>query len=62
MERNFICFDCKHEWGVPYGVPRPERCPKCGSMNIHRKEEERGFGRGKKSGRRRCRRGSPWQD
>lgn len=64
MERNFVCFDCKHEWGVPYGIPRPDRCPKCGSMNIHRIEEEKGYcRRGEGGRRRRCRRGgSPWQD
>lgn len=60
MERHFICYECKHVWGVPYGNPRPEQCPKCGSINIHRKEEERG------QSRRRCgwrkRGGPPWQE
>ncbi len=56
MERNFVCFDCNYEWSIPYGVPKTEGCPKCGSMNIHRKEEERGFGR-RERGRRRCRGG-----
>ncbi len=60
MERHFVCYDCKHEWGVPYGVQRPERCPKCGSTNIHRKEEERGP---KRMQRRFRRRGGPqWED
>jgi predicted DNA-binding protein (UPF0251 family) len=58
MERNFICYDCKHEWSVPYGIPRPSECPKCGSVNIHRNEEDRG----PKRMRRRCRRGGPpWE-
>ncbi len=58
MERNFICFDCKNEWSVPYGVPRPTECPKCGSVDIHREEEDRGH---KRMGRR-CRRGGPsWE-
>ena len=42
MERQFICYDCKHEWSVPYGTPRPGECPKCGSANIHRSPKDKG--------------------
>ncbi len=58
MGRDFVCYECKNEWSVPYGVPRPSECPKCGSPNIHRKEK----GIGQKRMRRRCRRGGPpWE-
>ena len=43
--RVFKCFDCKYEFSLPYGEPKPEVCPKCGSTNIHRIDSERG-GRG----------------
>lgn len=54
--RHFICYDCKNEWGAPHGTPRPEKCPKCASVNIHRAPSERGpvragFGRGRCRGR-----------
>ena len=41
-QRNFECWECKHKFGVPFGVPRPDKCPSCGSANIHRVAEERG--------------------
>ncbi len=27
--RSFKCFDCRHEWEVPFGTGRPEACPEC---------------------------------
>ena len=45
MERYFVCYDCKNEWTLPYGVGRPSACPKCSSSNIHRAPEDRGWAR-----------------
>ena len=52
--RKFVCYDCEHKWEEPRGTGRPEKCPKCGSTNIHRAPEDRGRGqggRGKNQGR-----------
>lgn len=57
MERYFICYDCKHQWSLPYGTGRPNECPKCKSTNIHRAPEDRGWARagwGFGRGRGRC--------
>ncbi|MCD6403758.1 MAG: DUF134 domain-containing protein [Nanoarchaeota archaeon] len=43
--RRFLCYNCGHKWEVPYGAPRPAKCPKCGSTNIHRAPEDRGYAR-----------------
>lgn len=51
--RKFICYTCKHKWSLEHGIPGPNRCPKCGSANIHRAPEDRGYirgGRGRGSG------------
>ncbi|MBU3933452.1 MAG: DUF134 domain-containing protein [Candidatus Omnitrophica bacterium] len=45
MERNFVCYECKNEWTVPYGTGRPNECPKCKSTNIHRAPQDRGWAR-----------------
>ena len=42
MMRRFKCYACGNVWEVPYGTGRPSTCPKCGSNNIHRAEEDRG--------------------
>ena len=55
--RKFRCYDCKHEWDVPYGTGRPQNCPQCESKNIHRAQEDRGYAR---AGRGRGRCGRPW--
>lgn len=47
MERHFVCYDCKNEWTLPYGVGRPSECPKCKSKNIHRASQDRGWARGR---------------
>ncbi len=47
--RRFTCYDCKETFEVPYGTGVPGRsmeCPKCGGINIHRAEGDRGFERG----------------
>lgn len=46
MEKHFTCYDCKHEWSLPYGAGRPNECPKCQSKNIHRATADFAFGRG----------------
>jgi len=35
-KREFKCADCGHVWEVPFGSPRPDECPKCNSVNLHR--------------------------
>ncbi|MFH1371419.1 MAG: DUF134 domain-containing protein [Planctomycetota bacterium] len=59
MQRQFLCYDCKNEWNVPYGAGRPAECPKCESRNIHRAPQDRGWARAAGFGRGRgmCRRG-----
>ncbi|MBU7024963.1 MAG: DUF134 domain-containing protein [Theionarchaea archaeon] len=44
-QRKFRCYDCGHEWELPYGTGRPAACPQCGSVNLHRASEDRGYGR-----------------
>ena len=44
--RRFICFNCGHEWEVPFGTGRPDRCPKCGSDKFHRADAGRRRWRG----------------
>jgi len=53
IERHFVCYDCKHEWTSPYGAGRPDECPQCKSVNIHRAPQDRGgfMGRGHTRGR-----------
>ncbi len=48
-QRKFECYDCKHEWEVPYGTGKPHQYPKCDSTNIHRHSADKG-GRGANSG------------
>jgi len=43
--RIFRCYACGNTWDIPHGTPRPTACPTCGSPNIHRAEEDRGWGR-----------------
>lgn len=58
MQKQFLCYDCKNEWSVPYGSGRPAECPKCQSKNIHRSPQDRGWARASGHGRGRgmCRR------
>jgi predicted DNA-binding protein (UPF0251 family) len=52
-KRKFRCYDCGHEWALPYGTGKPQECPNCKSKNIHRHPEDRGpqRGRGMRMGR-----------
>ncbi|MBU7009195.1 MAG: DUF134 domain-containing protein [Theionarchaea archaeon] len=50
-QRRFRCYDCGHEWEVPYGTGRPQVCPQCGSVNLHRAAQDRGYARSGKRGR-----------
>jgi len=43
--RIFRCYACGYTWQVLHGTGRPTSCPTCGSPNIHRAEEDRGWGR-----------------
>ena len=52
--RTFMCHDCHHSWGLPYGTGRPGNCPTCKSENIGRAEEDKGRGSGVGKGQGRC--------
>ena len=52
--RKFTCYDCKHEWELPYGTGRPQECPACHSANLHRTDSVGGQDRSREGGRR-CR-------
>ena len=56
--RTFRCYDCGHQWGLPFGAGRPQGCPGCRSLNIHRAPEDRELGPAGYGVRSRCRRGS----
>ncbi len=44
-KRVFRCLDCGKEFEVPFGKPRwLIKCPSCGSENIVRVDENRGWG------------------
>lgn len=43
--RKFQCYDCQHIWEVVHGTGRPQNCPNCESVNIHRAEDDRGYAR-----------------
>ncbi len=46
--RSFSCYDCGHQFQVAHGIGGPGTqmtCPNCGSQNIHRAENDRGFAR-----------------
>jgi predicted DNA-binding protein (UPF0251 family) len=57
VKRKFRCYDCQNEWEEPYGTGRPQKCPECGCMNIHRHPDDRGYSRPVRGGRGRCFRG-----
>lgn len=60
-ERNFECRDCGHEWAVPYGIGRPDECPGCHSLNLHRSDRDRGIMGGRRNRGKECRRGGRWK-
>jgi predicted DNA-binding protein (UPF0251 family) len=43
--RKFKCLSCEHEWEEQYGTGRPDKCSECGSTDIHRAPEDRGYAR-----------------
>lgn len=46
--RRFKCYDCNHEWEIPFGTGESGKlmeCPKCKSSNVHRSDAG-GHGRG----------------
>ena len=45
QQRKFQCYDCQHVWEVPHGTEGPQNCPNCGSVNMHRAEDDRGYAR-----------------
>jgi len=53
--KRFMCYNCRNIIEIPYGVPKPVRCPHCGAPHymIHRIDPGgrgwggRGFGRGR---------------
>ena len=56
--RKFVCYECKKEWETPHGTGRPQECPSCGNVNVHRHPEDRGgWGWRGGRGRGRCLRG-----
>lgn len=56
--RKFRCADCQHSWELSYGTGRPQNCPSCKSVNIHRAQEYRGPIKGFGRGQGRCRQGN----
>ncbi len=45
IQRKFVCYECSCTWELPHGTGRPQTCPECGSTNIHRAPEDRGYAR-----------------
>jgi len=45
IQRGFRCYSCGYIWGIPYRVPRLPVCPQCESVDVHRSNIHRGFGR-----------------
>ena len=44
--RTFECADCQHAWQLMFGTGgrgRDLSCPQCGSRNVHRAEQDRGW-------------------
>lgn len=38
MNKRFVCLKCKHVIDIPYGTPKPLKCPYCGAPGymLHR--------------------------
>lgn len=53
--RKFKCLNCGYEFELPYGVPRPMQCPKCGAPVNAIVRVDRGAGRGRGQRRGFCR-------
>ncbi|RLG60565.1 hypothetical protein DRN86_02245 [Candidatus Geothermarchaeota archaeon] len=52
-KKRFRCGACGHVIEVPYGIPKPVQCPKCGApaMIIHRVDKGPGRRRGRRGWR-----------
>jgi uncharacterized protein len=50
-QRRFHCADCRHEWSLPCGTGRPERCPSCGAQRFRRTDAGPRAGRRARRGR-----------
>jgi len=48
--RKFKCYDCQQTWELPNGRDKPDNCPSCQSVNIHRAEEDKGHAMGGRRG------------
>lgn len=57
-KRTFKCADCGHTFSAEYGTPRPSECPRCGSLNIHRIDSDRGTWLSTERGRGPCGKGN----
>jgi predicted DNA-binding protein (UPF0251 family) len=53
VRRDFECLACGNNWMVPWGVPRPSKCPECTSEEVRRITP----GQAAIGPRRQCRRG-----
>lgn len=41
--RKFLCPVCRYAWDLPSGKERPESCPSCKNMNIHKDPENKEY-------------------
>jgi predicted DNA-binding protein (UPF0251 family) len=39
-DRNYKCCGCGHQWKVPFGETRPEKCPSCADQDFIRSEKD----------------------
>jgi uncharacterized protein len=44
--RKFKCYDCQQTWELPHRRGRPDNCPSCRSVNVHRTKENKGHAMG----------------
>jgi len=49
VAREFVCADCSNNWRVAFGRGMPGACPQCGSANIQKVAQGRGWARFRKS-------------
>jgi len=46
VKKRWVCMDCGYEFETPWIPFNMVKCPRCGSKNVHRIDEKRGFGYG----------------
>jgi len=56
MKKKWVCMNCGHEFETPWMPFYMVKCPKCGSKMVHRIDENRGKGFGRRQRRGICRR------